>query len=217
MPSNDDKNYNFVCKESTPKKFPQTLIYSEIHILKPIVVNNPTPWRWMEWPKCHQDGWPSLRDCMLLWIQLLPFLWFSATKQLTVTEWAFSTFPRNSGCLSLCHTFGTYKKSKFNRWLLLPWMNAENGSSGYLVSSWWSGPMKPATEKKGIDEAHSQVHHAQGLYTAPVLLLNGFFNWFQQILTSGSNWRYDGKKLDIDIIGRPTSTCIYSILSYVCK
>lgn len=149
MPSNDDKNYNFVCKESTPKKFPQTLIYSEIHILKPIVVNNPTPWRWMEWPKCHQDGWPSLRDCMLLWIQLLPFLWFSATKQLTVTEWAFSTFPRNSGCLSLCHTFGTYKKSKFNRWLLLPWMNAENGSSGYLVSSWWSGPMKPATEKKG--------------------------------------------------------------------
>lgn len=86
---------------------------------------------------------------VLLWTDLLPFLWSSTTKQLIVTEWASSTFTRNGGCLSLCQTLGRFKKSKFNRWLLPLWLIAINGSSGYLLPGWWSRPIEQAAEKKG--------------------------------------------------------------------
>lgn len=54
-------------------------------------------------------------------------LWFSTTKQLTASEWAFPTFAKNRGCLSKCQAVGRFKKSKFNRWLVPPCLAAANG------------------------------------------------------------------------------------------
>lgn len=46
---------------------------------------------------------------------------------------AFPTFTKNHCCLSMCQAVGRFKKSKFNRWLVLPCLTGANGSSGYRV------------------------------------------------------------------------------------
>lgn len=110
----------------------------------------------------------------LLGLESLQALWFSTTKQLTASEWAFPTFAKNRGCLSMCQAVGRFKKSKFNRWLVPPCLAAANGSSGYGVPT---GQPEQAGEK-WMNGASSRVQCRGGFFTPQ--LLNDFFNWFQQ-------------------------------------
>lgn len=139
----------------------------------------------------------TLHDWVLLWTDLLLSLWFSTTEQLTGSEWAFPTFPRNGGCLSLCQTLGRFKKSKFNRWLLRPWLIAVNGSSGYLLSVWWCRPTEKAIEKKGWRGPTLESVVYKGFYSTLALSSNDIFNWFEQILMTGSNVSHCSRKMGV--------------------
>ena len=96
----------------------------------------------------------------LLRLESLQVLWFSTTKQLTVSEWAFPTFAKNRGCLSMCQAVGRFKKSKFNRWLVPPCLAAANGSSGYGVPT---GQPEQAGEK-WMNGASSRVQCRGGFF-----------------------------------------------------
>lgn len=114
----------------------------------------------------------------LLGLESLQVLWFSTTRQLTASEWAFPTFAKNRGCLSMCQAAGRFKKSKFNRWLVPPCLAAANGSSGYSIPTGQPAPAEEAGEEKWMNGASSRVQCREGFFTPQ--LLNDFFNWFQQ-------------------------------------
>lgn len=117
-----------------------------------------------------------IAGCLLI-LESLQVLWFSTTKQLTASEWAFPTFAKNRGCLSMCQAAGRFKKSKFNRWLVPPCLAAVNGSSGNSIPTGQPAPAEEAGEK-WMNGAGSRVQCRKGFFTPQ--LLNDFFNWFQQ-------------------------------------